>query len=181
MPTMLASLSLPTLLTIGTTAFFLLLERVAPGRELPRVRHWYLRALGLNLVQMLLTLAMNHVWRRVFMGDSLLQVAAWNAPVLEGLCAWFVGTFFFYWWHRLRHAAGFRRIFHQVHHSPARIEVVTSFYKHRIEMLADLPLWDRLFGTYKDATDFAPACGFPRDNERHLSEMLAFRDVYDRP
>lgn len=45
---------------------------------------------------------------------------------------------------------------------------------------ADLPLWDRLFGTYKDADAFAPQCGFPRDNERFVVDMLLFRDVYDR-
>jgi hypothetical protein len=43
-----------------------------------------------------------------------------------------------------------------------------------------LPLWDRLFGTHKNADPFAPACGFPRGNERHLGDMLVFRDVYDR-
>ncbi|MGE3145166.1 MAG: hypothetical protein AB7K35_06235 [Pseudorhodoplanes sp.] len=44
---------------------------------------------------------------------------------------------------------------------------------------ADLPLWDRLFGTYRDADSFAPACGFPRHNERKLADMLRFRDVYN--
>ena len=44
----------------------------------------------------------------------------------------------------------------------------------------DLPIWDRLFGTYRDADEFAAQCGFPRHNERHLSRMLLFQDVYDR-
>jgi hypothetical protein len=43
---------------------------------------------------------------------------------------------------------------------------------------ADLPLWDRLFGTYRDADTFAARCGFPRNNERQLGRMLLFRDVY---
>ena len=43
---------------------------------------------------------------------------------------------------------------------------------------SDLPVWDRLFGTYKDATKFAPACGFPNHNERKVLDMLRFRDVY---
>jgi sterol desaturase/sphingolipid hydroxylase (fatty acid hydroxylase superfamily) len=59
---------------------------------------------------------------------------------------------------------------HSVHH---QIDV------HRYNF-ADLPLWDRLFGTYKDATEFAPQCGFPRNNERHVADILIFRDVYDR-
>jgi len=241
-------LSLPTVLTIASTAFFLGVERIAPGRRLPRVEGWYRRALALNLVQLLLTLALNRVWRSVFNGASLLHLAAWDSPALEGFSGWLVGTFFFYWWHRVRHARGFWRVFHQVHHSPARIEVATSFYKHPVEVISDsllsalvlypllgasltgafwnncfaatgeyfyhanfrsprwlklfiqtpelhsvhhqvdvhrynfsdLPLWDRLFGTYRDAATFSSACGFPRNNERHLLDMLLFRDVYDR-
>lgn len=45
---------------------------------------------------------------------------------------------------------------------------------------SDLPIWDRIFGTYKDAVDFVPNCGFPGNNENRLTEMLIFKDVYDR-
>lgn len=241
-------LALPTVFTIASTLFFLTWERARPGRGLPQVRGWYLRALALNGAQMAITLGLNRIWNNALTGFSLGGVHRLHAPVVEGLLAWLVGTFFFYWWHRLRHWKGFWRIFHQVHHSPARIEVVTSFYKHPLEILsdsllgalvlypllgvslegafwnnffaataeymyhanfrsprwlkyfiqtpelhsvhhqvgvhrhnfADLPVWDRLFGTYRDADTFAPACGFPRDNERHLRDMLLFRDVYDR-
>jgi sterol desaturase/sphingolipid hydroxylase (fatty acid hydroxylase superfamily) len=169
-------------------------------------------------------------------------------PALEGLIAWFIGTFVFYWWHRLRHHGHFWRVFHQVHHSPARIELVTSFYKHPVEIatntllsaiviygvlgcsiagafwynffaatgeyfyhanlrtprwlryivqtpelhsihhqsdlhwfnFGDIPLWDRLFGTYKEAEGFAARCGFPERAERRLGDMLVFRDVYEK-
>ena len=40
-------------------------------------------------------------------------------------------------WHVLRHKNGFWLVFHQIHHSPSRIEVVTAFYKHPIEILSD--------------------------------------------
>jgi len=241
-------LALPTLMTIASTLAFFTLERVRPGRPLPHVGGWYVRALAINAVQMLITLALNRVWNGWLAGASLLAAHRLGMPALEGLLAWLVGTFFFYWWHRLRHAKGFWRIFHQLHHSPARIEVATSFYKHPVEILsdgalgamvlyplcgvslegafwnnffaatgeyfyhanfksprwlkyviqtpelhsvhhaldvhrynfADLPLWDRLFGTYKDADDFAPQCGFPRGNERLVKDMLLFRDIYDR-
>jgi sterol desaturase/sphingolipid hydroxylase (fatty acid hydroxylase superfamily) len=47
-------------------------------------------------------------------------------------------TFVFYWWHRWRHEFSFLwRWFHQVHHSPQRIEVITSFYKHPFEVIAN--------------------------------------------
>ena len=50
------------------------------------------------------------------------------------------GTFVFYWWHRVRHLPGFWVVFHQVHHSPARIEALTAFYKHPVEILTDSAL-----------------------------------------
>jgi hypothetical protein len=43
---------------------------------------------------------------------------------------------------------------------------------------SDIPLWDRLFGTYKDATDFSQRCGFPKGAEEKLGAMLVFKDVY---
>jgi sterol desaturase/sphingolipid hydroxylase (fatty acid hydroxylase superfamily) len=240
--------SAATIAILFATLFFFVLERVRPGRALPYVSGWYSRAIGVNLVQLLFTASLNRVWNQWLSAASIVSLRQLHSPGLEGFIAWMVGSFFFYWWHRVRHANGFWRIFHQLHHSPARIEVVTSFYKHPIEILsnaiiqalvrypllgtslggavwanffaataeymyhanfkaspwfryfiqtpelhsvhhqlnvhrynyADLPIWDRLFGTYKDAVDFAPACGFPRNNERHLADILLFRDVYNR-
>ena len=84
--------TLPTLLTIVATAFFLSLERMAPGRRLPAVKNWYTRALAINLAQMLITLGLNRVFVRVLDGPSLFQLAAWEMPALEGFSAWLVGT-----------------------------------------------------------------------------------------
>ncbi len=50
--------------------------------------------------------------------------------------AYFVSTFVYYWWHRFRHESRFFwRVCHQLHHSAQRIEVLTSFYKHPVEIL----------------------------------------------
>ena len=44
----------------------------------------------------------------------------------------------FYWWHRARHEFDFLWVgFHQIHHSPQRLEVITSFYKHPGEMIVN--------------------------------------------
>ena len=43
-----------------------------------------------------------------------------------------------YWWRRWRHESSLLwRIFHQIHHSPQRLEVITSFYKHPLEMVVN--------------------------------------------
>ena len=42
----------------------------------------------------------------------------------------------------------------------------------------NITIWDRIFGTYKDTTEFVERCGFPKDAEHKLKEMLLFKDVY---
>lgn len=238
--------SLPTLLIILAAIGFMAIERIAPGRELPQSRGWYARAIAINLAQIAITFATNTLWLKLAASASLFHLAQIGPPVVQGFVAWLIGSFVFYWWHRIRHTHGFWLVFHQIHHSPSRIETLTSFYKHPVEILSDslvaalmlypllgaslegalwfnafaaigefyyhanyrapnwtryfiqtpqlhsvhhaldvhrynysdLPIWDRLFGTYRDATDFAPACGFPGDGETRLGAMLAFRDVY---
>ncbi len=238
-------MTLPSILVVVATVIFLILERVWPGRQLPVARGWYWRAIFINFVQLGITLATARLWVQFF-DVSVFNLSAWNIPIAEGFVGWFAGTFFFYWWHVLRHRKGFWLVFHQVHHSPSRIEIATSFYKHPVEILSDallsglilysllgcsmmgafwynffaatgeyfyhanirtprwlryliqtpelhsihhqydvhkynfsdVPIWDRLFGTYKDTTEFTGRCGFPMGAERRLAAMLAFKDVY---
>lgn len=242
---MITALTIPSICTITTTLAFLVVERMAPGRELPRVKGWYARALVMNLGQLAITLATARLWTQIFGDRSLFHLSSLENPALEGLIGWTIGTFFFYWWHRFRHTRWLWYVFHQVHHSPSRIEVATSFYKHPLEILSDsvltavvlypflgssmmgvfwnnffaataeyyyhaniktpgwiryfiqtpelhsihhqsdvhfynfsdLPIWDRLFGTYRDTTEFTDQCGFDETTERRLLPMLAFRKI----
>src|SRR5438094_7272957 len=112
----------PTILTIFSTAAFFILERLLPGRPLPHVSGWYSRALLVNFAQLGITLSTARLWIEIFGPRSLFSLAAWDNPLLEGFVGWFMSTFVFYWWHRLKHQKGFWRVFHQVHHSPSRIE-----------------------------------------------------------
>jgi len=238
---------LPTVSIALSAVLFFSLERIFPGRDLPNSKGWYLRATIITLCQLLITLATNNLWINWFGGFALFNLSVIQFPFLEGFIGWLTGSFFFYWWHRIRHANGFWLIFHQIHHSPKRIEAITSFYKHPVEILSDsalsgvvmyailgsslegalwfnffaatgeffyhsniktpgwiryfiqtpelhsihhqldvhkynysdLPIWDRIFGTYKDTKTFTEACGFPKENERKLSKMLLFKDVYN--
>lgn len=245
-PSALIEQLIPVLLIVLVTLVFFVAERLRPGRALPHVQGWYWRAICMNIMQVSLVGFGGLVWNRYFREHALFDFGNWGNPVVEGFLFWVGGTFVFYWWHRLRHANGFWLVFHQVHHSPSRIELMTSFYKHPIEIAADsiiasffiycvfggtalagawtsffgaageyfyhsnirtprwlgwfiqrpehhsihhqlgvhrynfgdLTLWDRLFGTFKDATEFAPRCGFPGNAETQLGRMLVFQDVY---
>jgi sterol desaturase/sphingolipid hydroxylase (fatty acid hydroxylase superfamily) len=128
---------LPGSLILISTLTFFFLERKFPGRELPASKGWYIRSIAINLVQFLLIGLSGITWNKYFRDQSLLQLGSWSNPILEGFVYWVAGTFVFYWWHRLRHANGFWLIFHQMHHSPKRIELLTSFYKHPVEIIAD--------------------------------------------
>lgn len=238
---------LPWVLIVGITAFFFTWERIVPGRELPEPPGWYLRAAFLNACQLGIVALSGISWNNWLRGPSLFHSSSWQNPTLEGLFGWFVGTFVFYWWHRARHDSDFLwRVCHQIHHSPARIEMLTAFYKHPLEIAADsfiasalmfavlgvsvegalwynvfaafgeyfyhsnirtprwvgyflqrpehhsihhqldvhrfnygdITWWDRMFGTFQEAADFAPECGFPEDHETRLGKMLLFHDSY---
>lgn len=239
------NLTIPTICLVFASIFFLLWERFFPGRQLPKVKGWYFRALAVNFAQLSITLCTARIWIKLLGQHSLVHLANLQNPFLEGMIGWLIGTFFFYWWHRYRHTKLLWYVFHQVHHSPSRIEVATSFYKHPIEIFSDslltaivlypflgcsmmgvfwnnffaaiaeffyhaniktplwvryfiqtpelhsvhhqydvhffnfsdLPIWDRMFGTYKDATQFVDRCGFNETTENRLLKMLFFRAV----
>lgn len=122
----------------AAAAFFITLERLRPGRELPMPAGWWFRAAALNVAQLAIVIVAGLTWNRWFAGVSVARMSEHVVPVAEGAIAWFIGTFVFYWWHRARHASDWLwRVFHQVHHSPARIEAITSFYKHPLEIAAN--------------------------------------------
>jgi sterol desaturase/sphingolipid hydroxylase (fatty acid hydroxylase superfamily) len=235
-----------TTAVVVATIIFFVLERCLPGRELPESPGWYIRAAFLNGCQLGIVVLAGIAWNRWFPGHSLFNLSDLR-PSLQGFIGWFCGTFVFYWWHRARHDSDFLwRVFHQIHHSPARIEMLTAFYKHPIEIAADsflssallflilgtsaagaawfnvfavfgeyfyhsnlrtphwvgyflqrpehhsvhheldlhkfnygdITWWDRLFGTFREADQFVPRCGFPEDHEQEFVQMLVFRDVY---
>ncbi len=228
---------------VVVSAFFLLMlvaERQRPGRVWPRRDRWLLRALALNAVQVGATVLAAVTWDRYLPGlslRSLSSIGLWGGALL----GYFVITFIYYWWHRARHQIDFLwRGLHQIHHSPQRLELITSFYKHPLEILingilsssilfvvvganpaqaglavlltgvaelvyhwniktpywlgfiiqrpeshcvhhergrhtsnfSDLPLWDILFGTFRNPRKETFECGFDGNEELQLARML---------
>jgi sterol desaturase/sphingolipid hydroxylase (fatty acid hydroxylase superfamily) len=115
-----------------------LLERRVPGWRLPHVRTWPLRVLLINAVQLGVVLLAGVTWERWTSSWSLFHLSHFVPPAAGGVIAYFIATFVFYWWHRVRHENDFLWLaFHQIHHSPQRLEVITSFYKHPGEMVVN--------------------------------------------
>jgi sterol desaturase/sphingolipid hydroxylase (fatty acid hydroxylase superfamily) len=136
---------IPMVIIAAATLLFFVVERLVPGRELPEAPGWYARAALLNICQIGIVLMAGLAWNRWMQHRSLFHISTSISPLLQGLLGWFVGTFVFYWWHRLRHESDLLwRVCHQIHHSPSRIELLTAFYKHPIEIAADSTIMSAL-------------------------------------
>jgi len=234
-----------TLTVLALAVAMFIVERLKPGRTFPTVRGWWLRALALNAVQIGIVFLAGVSW-----DGWLVRNRPWPADALGlaggAIVGYVVITFIYYWWHRARHTSDFLwRWFHQFHHSPQRIEIITSFYKHPFELLVngilsslivyglvgldvkaatlavtltgvaelfyhwnvktpywvgfliqrpeshlihheqglhafnygDLPLWDMLFGTFRNPRAWDAKCGFADDRELRVGDLLIGRDV----
>jgi sterol desaturase/sphingolipid hydroxylase (fatty acid hydroxylase superfamily) len=118
--------------------FCFVLERLIPGWRLPSVPTWAARVLAINAVQLGVVLLAGISWERWLSSYSLFHLSDSMNAWAGGFIAYFIATFVFYWWHRWRHESQFLwRHFHQIHHSPQRLEVITSFYKHPLEMMVN--------------------------------------------
>jgi sterol desaturase/sphingolipid hydroxylase (fatty acid hydroxylase superfamily) len=218
----------------------LLVEARVRARPWPRSVGWWPRAIALNCVQAGAAYLAGVTW-----DDWMIQHRLWAIDQIAFIPQVLIGyaaiTFIYYWWHRWRHQVPWLwRFFHQLHHSPQRIEIITSFYKHPCEILAngvlssaivylvvgveptaaatvvlitglaeffyhwnvhtphwvgywiqrpeshcvhhqqglhhynyaDLPIWDMLFGTFRNPRDWNERCGFGPEGEQRLTEML---------
>jgi sterol desaturase/sphingolipid hydroxylase (fatty acid hydroxylase superfamily) len=223
----------------------ILIERLRLGRQWPRVRGWWRRAFLLNAVQVGAVWLAGVGWNG-WMIRHRPWSSDWMGTTIGAIFGYVAITFVYYWWHRWRHQSSFLwRWFHQVHHSPQRIEVITSFYKHPFEIVinsvissailylvvgvgpqaassavllsglaelvyhwnvptphwvgyifqrpeshcihhqegvhsfnySDLPVWDMLFGTFRNPSKWEARCGFGEEGELRFGEMLRGIDV----
>ena len=126
-----------TLVVVTAALVMVVVELLQPGRRWPQVTGWWLRAALLNGVQIASVFGVGVLFDRHLEGRALWSLAGASIYV-QVLVGYLVITFVYYWWHRLRHEVLFLwRWFHQVHHSPQRIEIITSFYKHPVEIVGN--------------------------------------------
>jgi sterol desaturase/sphingolipid hydroxylase (fatty acid hydroxylase superfamily) len=122
---------------LGVGLAMLVGESRVRARSWPATRRWWPRAVALNAVQgasAFLAAASWDTWLQGLQPFSLAELGLFTEAALGYLAI----TFVHYFWRRARHAVPFLwRWFHQIHHSPARIEIITSFYKHPVEIVAN--------------------------------------------
>lgn len=124
---------------IGGLGLLMILERIFPDRNLVEVPGWWMRVLTINLSQLIIVVAGAYSWERFFQtAPTLFRLQDFVDPAVGGLLAYLINSWIFYWFHRARHEVYlFWVLFHQVHHSAQRIEAITSFYKHPLEIIVD--------------------------------------------
>jgi sterol desaturase/sphingolipid hydroxylase (fatty acid hydroxylase superfamily) len=128
------------LAVLGLGLAMLVLEQIRPERRFDRVPGWWPRAIALTAVQASIALLAINTCDR-----WLPQLALWrvggHGVLADGFIGYLVLTFVYYWWHRARHEIPLLwRWLHRLHHSACRIELLTSFYKHPAEIVANAVL-----------------------------------------
>jgi sterol desaturase/sphingolipid hydroxylase (fatty acid hydroxylase superfamily) len=130
-----SSFALPV--AVAAACLMILFERLFPATKLPVVAGWWFRAILANLVQIAIVVVAGFTWNLWLRGPSLLHASRWPDAAAAG-ATYFISTFVFYWWHRVRHESPFWwRFAHQIHHSASRLEIFTAFYKHPLEISLD--------------------------------------------
>jgi len=126
------------LLLLGIYCCCRIAESLKPGGNLPPRFGWRWRVLTTTIAELVLVLFFGLLFKSWCELPSLLSWGDNLGAVTGGFLTYFAASFFFYWWHRIRHESDWLwRIFHQLHHSPQRLETMTTFYKHPAEVAAN--------------------------------------------
>lgn len=122
----------------------MVLERIFPDQKLPHVPGWWVWVLGINLFQLFAVILATFTWEKwlqhteYFQNMSSFHLRDYVSPVQGGFIAYVINCWLFYYWHRARHSVYILWLLcHQLHHSATRLETITSFYKHPLEILLD--------------------------------------------
>ena len=122
-----------TIILLGL--ILIILERIFPDRILPLVKGWWSRVIVINLMQFGIIMLGMVTWDIWFKTHQFYVIDGYPDFML-GFMAYLVITFVFYWWHRVRHDSYVLWVlFHQLHHSSSRLDKITSFYKHPLEII----------------------------------------------
>jgi len=130
-----------TVVPLLVPALFVLLavlERVAPGRALPRVPYWWPRGLLLLAVFVAMDVLLAEAFERAFVGSAAPRLASLGTAG-GAVAALVVADILGYWLHRAMHA--YPRLWrwtHQMHHSAERMDLGGLAQSHPFDMALTL-------------------------------------------
>ncbi|KZN31802.1 sterol desaturase family protein [Pseudoalteromonas luteoviolacea] len=127
-------LTIAIVMTVFVCVFTL--EVIAPASKNTCDRRWLILASCISLIQSVAAIGAGFVFVETLSTISLLSLNSYNT-FAQGTLGFLLTSFIAYWWHRAMHKSDFLwRIFHQLHHSPRRIEALTAFYLHPFDGVA---------------------------------------------
>jgi sterol desaturase/sphingolipid hydroxylase (fatty acid hydroxylase superfamily) len=130
---------------VAVAGLLIVIERIWPGRRFPAVAGWWPRALAINAFQVAAVFIAGATWERWLDRPQLFALRD-HGLATQLAIGYAVNVMWLYWFHRLRHHVGpLWRSMHQLHHSPERIEILTAFYKHPLEIVVESVLSAVLF------------------------------------
>ncbi|MCB1177642.1 MAG: sterol desaturase family protein [Leptospiraceae bacterium] len=116
----------------------LISEILFKRREYPIKNNWILRSVGFTTIQFLIVILFHNSLDRFLEKNRLYNLDSYPEFISTSI-AFLVMTFVSYWQHRLKHKIPFLwRYLHQIHHSPERLEVLTSFYRNPLEIIINM-------------------------------------------
>lgn len=124
-----------SLAVMAIFAALMLWEAIAPGRPLPQVRGWRIRALAAFFVYVMVSTYLPILWSE--------QLAHWRLIDLTSLGTWggaIAGLLVYeavaYFWHRSMHGSNWLwRGVHQMHHSSERLDAASAFWFSPLDMV----------------------------------------------
>lgn len=128
-------------------------ERLAPGRPLPAVRGWTVRALAAFVVYFLISSYLPLWWGEALAPLQLFDLSAWPAwaAVTTGVLLYEFGG---YAYHRAMHTfTPLWRALHQMHHSAERLDVASAWWFNPLDMVG----WTLLISVVLTLLGLAPA------------------------
>ena len=127
-------LTLVIIITVFLCVFTL--EVIAPASKNHCDRRWMILASGISLFQSITTIGAGLIFVETFSKISFFNFSG-SHVLTQGILGFVLTSFIAYWWHRAMHKYDLLwRLFHQLHHSPRRIEALTSFYMHPFDGIA---------------------------------------------
>ncbi|WP_253272373.1 sterol desaturase family protein [Chromobacterium subtsugae] len=112
-------------------------EVIAPASRNTCDRRWLALASILGAATAAVTLAVGFLFAGLIREVSLIPAARGWPDIAVGAASFLLTSFVFYWWHRATHASDWLwRVFHQLHHSPKRVEALTALYAHPLDSAA---------------------------------------------
>jgi len=108
----------------------------APASKNHCDKRWLILASVIAVVQFCAAVGAGLVFDSFFINYRIFNFSELNA-IFQGVIGFVLTSFIAYWWHRAMHHYDFlRRVFHQLHHSPKRIETLSAFYLHPFDSMA---------------------------------------------